>query len=355
MTITAGPQAAADTFQLSGQQLTNMLDSISDGFIAFDRDWRFTFINRAAASILTSPAEKLIGRQLWEAFPEFGATGFGQACRRAAAEGVSIEHEDYYPPRAKWFAIRAYPWDAGMSVYIRDITEQKRAEQTIVESNVRCSALMEHLHDLVGVVTTEGTLVSLNSAFEQITGWSRDKYIGTPFPTLIHPDDRAAAEHHFQKLLSGEAAQFVELRLLHRTGMYRWIEFSAFPQFENGVITHLWGIGRDITERKQTNQALHQIVRQNSQLATAIASTTTGVVISDPHLPDIPGAEVLHRLQNAPDTRAIPVVVINASGMQPQIQRLLAAGAYTYLTKPINIKRLLATIDAIIQLANKGI
>ncbi len=193
MTTTPNRQMAAEMFQLSGQQLIDMLDSITDGLITFDSDWRFTFINRVAASILTYPVEKLIGRRLWETFPNFHATGFGQACWRAAAEGIPIEHEDYYSPRDKWFAIRAYPSDAGMSLYFRDTSEHKRAQQSIATSNARFSELVEHLHELVGGVTTDGTVVSLNPAFEQITGWPCDEWIGKPFLALIHPDDCAAA------------------------------------------------------------------------------------------------------------------------------------------------------------------
>jgi HD-GYP domain-containing protein (c-di-GMP phosphodiesterase class II) len=126
MTSTADRQAAADRFRISGQQLTDILDNITDGFFTCDLDWRLTFINRVAAAMLAAPADTLIGRQLWEAVPELSATGLGQACRRAIAEGIPIEHEDYYPPRHKWFAIRAYPSDAGISVYMLDITELKK-------------------------------------------------------------------------------------------------------------------------------------------------------------------------------------------------------------------------------------
>jgi CheY-like chemotaxis protein len=69
------------------------------------------------------------------------------------------------------------------------------------------------------------------------------------------------------------------------------------------------------------------------------------LILLDVNLPDIPGAEVLRRLQAEPATRAAPVVVISADASPGQIQRLLAAGAYDYLTKPIDVKRFIEVID----------
>jgi len=170
MTITPDRPGTADTFQLSGQQLSNMLDRITDGFIAFDLEWRFTFVNRVAADMLTSPAEKLIGRRLWDTFPEFSATGFGEACRRALAEGLPTEHEDYYPPRHKWFAIRVYPSDAGASVSILDITERKitNSEERLHNQN---KILEERVHERTQEL--ENAQIELEHAYNAtLEAWS---------------------------------------------------------------------------------------------------------------------------------------------------------------------------------------
>src|ERR1041384_3574702 len=97
--------AATEIFQFPGPQLPNRLDSITDGFIALDLEWRVVFMNRVAADMLSAPAETLIGRRLWDAFAEFGPSSFGDACRRAVAEGIPIEYEDYYLPSKKWLAM----------------------------------------------------------------------------------------------------------------------------------------------------------------------------------------------------------------------------------------------------------
>jgi len=69
------------------------------------------------------------------------------------------------------------------------------------------------------------------------------------------------------------------------------------------------------------------------------------LILLDLHLPDIMGGEVLRRLRESPETQEIPVVVISADATAPQIERLLAAGANAYLTKPLNVKEFLSVLD----------
>ncbi len=73
------------------------------------------------------------------------------------------------------------------------------------------------------------------------------------------------------------------------------------------------------------------------------------IILLDVHLPDIPGHEVLRHLQDDPETRRIPVVVISADATSHQIDRLRAAGAREYLTKPLDVKKLLALLDELLR------
>lgn len=82
--------------------------------------------------------------------------------------------------------------------------------------------------------------------------------------------------------------------------------------------------------------------------ATGLAQarhTPPDLVLLDLHLPDMPGEEVLSRLRAVPETRATPVVVISADASPRRIRALLGAGVLDYLTKPIDVKRLLALFD----------
>jgi CheY-like chemotaxis protein len=74
------------------------------------------------------------------------------------------------------------------------------------------------------------------------------------------------------------------------------------------------------------------------------------LILLDVHLPDCDGEHVLQRIRDDPDTRTIPVVVLSADATPRQIERLRAAGAQEYLTKPIDVPRFLRTVDEILNL-----
>jgi PAS domain S-box-containing protein len=114
------------------EQAVTILESITDGFLALDREWRFTYVNAAAERINGIPRQEQIGKNQWELFPATVGTQLEAEWRRAAAERVPVEFEFYYEPWDAWFLNKAYPSrDGGISVFYHDITERKRAEAAL--------------------------------------------------------------------------------------------------------------------------------------------------------------------------------------------------------------------------------
>ncbi len=109
-----------------------ILESISDGFNAFDRDWRYTYVNSAAAKMVGKTPAELLGKVLWELWPEAADSPFGAAYRRAVAENVPVRVEAFYPePLNRWFEVRCYPSPEGLSLFFSDITERRQAEERL--------------------------------------------------------------------------------------------------------------------------------------------------------------------------------------------------------------------------------
>jgi diguanylate cyclase (GGDEF)-like protein/PAS domain S-box-containing protein len=110
-------------------RLASMLDSISDGFVLLDREYRFTFLNHQGEIILNRTAAELLGRELWEAFPDAVGTSFDEVYHRVMEEGVSERFEEFYPePLNAWLEVRAEPSAEGIVIYFQDVTE-RRARQ----------------------------------------------------------------------------------------------------------------------------------------------------------------------------------------------------------------------------------
>jgi PAS domain S-box-containing protein len=112
------------------EQAAAILESITDGFIALDSEWRFTHANAEAERINGIRREDQIGKTQWELFPATRGTDLEREWRRAVAEQVAVQFEFYYQPWDTWFQHKAYPTkDGGLSVFYHDITARKRSEE----------------------------------------------------------------------------------------------------------------------------------------------------------------------------------------------------------------------------------
>ena len=109
-----------------------ILESIVEPFVVQDADWRFRYINNAAAAILASHGtrEELLGRVLWDAYPDIVGTAFEREMRRAACERIPVTFEAFYPERGSWAELHCYPLaDGGLATQWKNITDRKKAEE----------------------------------------------------------------------------------------------------------------------------------------------------------------------------------------------------------------------------------
>lgn len=112
-------------------RLSTTLESITDGFYTLDEQWRFTYVNSAAEAVLRRSRDEMIGRSIWEAFPEAVGTRFEQMLRRAMQDEVAVRFEAPQVRVDAWLQIAAYPSSGGLAVYFQDVTERRRHRQRL--------------------------------------------------------------------------------------------------------------------------------------------------------------------------------------------------------------------------------
>src|ERR1700716_3211576 len=120
---------APTALQESARTLTNILENTTDGFFAVDPEWKFTYLNSEAEKLLERQRDNLLGKELWEEFPELKNSPFERNYRRVMAERVPVEFEASDRAGKIWFEVHAYPGGSGVSVFFRDTTERKRNEE----------------------------------------------------------------------------------------------------------------------------------------------------------------------------------------------------------------------------------
>jgi len=141
--------------------------------------------------------------------------------------------------------------------------ERKRAEDALRESEEQYRRLVENTPDVIYSLSAgDGTITSLNPAFERITGWSRAEWLGKPFMSIIHPDDLSLAVETFLQVSYGETTSPYELRILSKSGEYLIGEFKSVPNIKKGNVVGTFGIAREITDRKRAEEALLMHTRQ---------------------------------------------------------------------------------------------
>jgi PAS domain S-box-containing protein len=171
------------------KQVTSILQSISDAFFAVDQSWRFTYVNSHAETYLGRRAAELLGKRIWEEAPWIAGTQFEQHLRQAVAQRAAVHFHVESQRAGKWFEVHAYPAPEGQgaSVYFRDITESKTAQEVIREGAARKTAILNSALDCIVTMDHRGMIEDFNPAAERTFGYSRAEVIGRPLAEMLVP------------------------------------------------------------------------------------------------------------------------------------------------------------------------
>jgi len=113
------------------RHLTHVIQSVTEGFATVDNEWRVTFINRMGMQLTHTPPGYLLGRSIWDEFPDAFGTRFETEFKRSKEENVAVTFVEYFAPLEGWFEMRAFPSPEGMSFYFRDVTALREAEMSL--------------------------------------------------------------------------------------------------------------------------------------------------------------------------------------------------------------------------------
>jgi diguanylate cyclase (GGDEF)-like protein/PAS domain S-box-containing protein len=153
----------------------------------------------------------------------------------------------------------------------RDVTERKHAEDQLRESENRYKDLFENANDLIYTHDLKGNITSLNRAGERITGYSRDEAVAMNISQVVAPESLESARQMTAKKLHSETPPTYEIVIIAKDGRRVSLELSTRLIYEKGVPIGVQGVGRDITERRRTEEALRISERRYRQLGEGIS------------------------------------------------------------------------------------
>ena len=278
------------------------LDGLDDHFVILDEEWRYVFVNTRAAEVLGRPAEDLLGKVIWEFFPEAVGNQFYGELQRAATERVSIHSEHYYPPFDRWFVNHIYPYAGGVCVFTTDITELKRAQQERERLYALLETVARQMPAAVLIADTSGGVVFGNEQATRLTGfrYSVGDRINAGLQThqVLDLSGRPleAAEWPVTRALEGgETVHNEEILLVRDDGGRMVLEANAAPVLdrENRIVAAVL-VFRDVTRRRQNEEALREADRRKDEFLAMLAHE-----LRNPLAPILHAVHVLRQLEPA--------------------------------------------------------
>ncbi len=274
-------RAANNKAQESQRQICDIIERVSDAFVALDKDWRYTYVNEKAGQIFNRRPQDLVGKNIWEEFPE----GVGQPFHLAYEEAVNtqemVEIEEYYPPWDLWFENRIYPSVNGVSIFFRDITERKKNQARIQKTEAFNRLLIDTVPCGIAHIARDGAVLHVNAEAQRLLGFTYDeitqKYVsdwrgntvwedGSPCPVEEYPITKC--------LETGQPQPAATVGIFTPEGKLRWSVFTAVPFLDpesqepgSAILAFV-----DVTQRKKNEeerQKLEEDLREAKRLEDA--------------------------------------------------------------------------------------
>ena len=247
----------------SNQKVSRILDSITDLFYELDLEWRFVDLNKRVEELFRKSREELIGKVIWEVFPQAVDSDlypqFDRAMRLMTPTSFDVASK-IVP--GVWFEAHTYPSPNGLNVYLRDISERKQAELT----SSQLAAIVESSDDAILSKDLNGIIRTWNKGAERIFGYTADETIGKSVRMLI-PEGRFNEETVILEQPEGLSVDHYETIRQRKDGSQLDISLTISPiKDESGNVIGASKIARDISHRKQSTKE----IRFQAQLLKAV-------------------------------------------------------------------------------------
>ena len=324
--VTAIKLAETERDRLAAR-LRDSLESMSDAVIMLDRDWRFTFVNKRAEQLLRRAPGELVGKNMWEEFPEGRGTVAEAAYQKVMAEGGTETFELDYSPIGLWLEVNVFATDEGLAAYFHDTSERHRTNELLRETLERFMMVTQATADVVWDWNLVTDVIWWSEGMRTLFGYD----VSTLPPSSqswtngLHPDDRERVLQSIHGAIDGDATDWQdEYRFVRGDGSCAQVIDRGFLiRDEAGKALRMVGSMIDVTQQRELEAQLRQ-----AQRLDAIGQLTGGVAHDFNNLLTVVlgNSELLEsRLADQPQLRAIAEMTRMAAERGAELtSRLLA-------------------------------
>jgi PAS domain S-box-containing protein len=270
---------AEDTLRESEERLRLILDSTDDLIIMQDPEGRYLYFNSAARYGISS--EEMLGSTPYDFLDRESADQMLERLKNVAKTGQSTREETQlvWNGQILWFSDTLSPVRdvndtiTAVLTISQNITERKRAEMALRESEEKYRSLVDRANDVICVIQ-DGVVKLCNPRLTEFWGGPVEEMLGRPFKHFVHPDAFAEVVNHYNRRMSGESLPSIyETILIRKDGSRSYVEVNAVTISYEGKTADLVII-RDMNERKKGEEAL----RESEELYRTLAESSNDLI-----------------------------------------------------------------------------
>lgn len=236
------------------RKIAVILESITDAFFILDKQWRFTYLNKEAEHLWLRNRKELVGKVIWEEFPNEVNTKFYKECQKALTQRSAVHFELFSRIIRKWFEVHAYPSREGLSIYFRDISKRKKAEEELKAERRRLLFLLDGLPALVCLQAPDHTLRFANRNFIERFGRPGKRHCYELQYGCTEPCEGCKVNEVFSDN---------EPRNWERSAQNVSFQFYCYPFSDIDGSPLVLKLGIDITEQKRLEKEMARLDRLN--------------------------------------------------------------------------------------------
>jgi len=263
-----------DDLQQTAAQFRQLVDWAPVSIAMFDRDMRYVELSQGWRDDCQIGSRNVVGLTHYELFPDLPERWKEVHKRCLAGATERCEADLFLRPdgTTAWIRWEVKPWReesgniGGIVMWTEDITDRKRIEEELKESEQQFRGVFESAGHGMVLVSVEGKFLEVNSALCAILGYSEAELLASDFQNITHPDDLAKDVDHLYQLRANQIQSYhVEKRYLHKNGNIVWASLSvSIVRSSSGTIRNFVSHIHDVTESKRSSELIRSMAFHDS-------------------------------------------------------------------------------------------